>query len=326
MIHDVLLIRYRKKIEARMAAVVRTISPAALRTPIAHVVHAGGKRLRPLIAMLACEAAGGRADDALDAAVAIELLHTFTLVHDDIMDNAALRRGRATVHTRWDANTAILAGDTIAALAAESLARPNHSRTAAIARQYSRAFVDVCVGQALDKELEQANGATMPTYLRMIDMKTAALFSAAAAMGGITGTASGARVKALERFGRELGLAFQIRDDALDVGADPAKFGKDAGSDIREGKKTFLFVAARGAARGARDAALLKKYIARQGLRGADARRLCTLYVRCGALTRAEHAIDLHTGRALRAVQTLPASAARTRLEMLARAMTGRMY
>lgn len=317
---------YRARIEARLRAATRGIGPATLRAPMAHVVDAGGKRLRPLITMLACGAAGGTPLSALDASVAVELLHTFTLVHDDIMDNAGLRRGLATVHTKWDANTAILSGDTIAAVALESLARRGHPRTPAITQRFARAFVQVCEGQALDKELEIARTVTMPAYLEMIGLKTAAMFAMSAAVGGVIGSPSVERARALERFGWELGMAFQIRDDALDVGADLKKFGKDAGGDIREGKKTFLFVAGIDAAKTPADRALINKYISHQGLRGADVARLRDFYHRAGVMARAERAIDLHTKRALAALHTLPASVAQTRLEAMARALTGRTY
>ena len=312
-------------IETRLVKSVMTINPLSLQRPIAHVVEAGGKRLRPIIVLLACEAAGGKALDALDAAVSVELLHTFTLVHDDIMDNAALRRGRATVHTQWDSHTAILAGDTIAALAMQSLVKRGHPRMAGITTIFSKAFVDVCVGQAIDRELEHSKNVDMPSYLHMIDLKTAAMFSASAAIGGCIGSAVAKRTKALATFGRELGLAFQIRDDALDVTADPKHFGKDAGGDIREGKKAFLFVAARSIARTNNDRALLDKYAKNKGLHGSDVAKIFELYQR-GALQLAERAIAARTRKAITALHTLPLSAARGALEKLALSMTSRTY
>lgn len=316
---------YSRLIETRLTKSVLTIKPLSLQRPIAHVVEAGGKRLRPIIALLACEAAGGKAHDALDAAVAVELLHTFTLVHDDIMDNAALRRGRATVHTKWDSHTAILAGDTIAALAMQSMVKRSHSRMADITAIFSKAFVDVCVGQAVDRELEHSRTVDMPSYLKMIGLKTAAMFSASAAIGGCIGSGNAKRVRALTTFGRELGMAFQIRDDALDVAADPKHFGKDAGGDIREGKKAFLFVAARSVVRTKNDRALLNKYAKNKGLRGDDVTRVFELYHR-GALQLAERAIEARTKKAIGALHMLPLSAARATLEELAITMTSRTF
>jgi geranylgeranyl diphosphate synthase type II len=276
--------------------------------------------------MLACEAAGGSAVDALDAAVAMELLHTFTLVHDDIMDNASLRRGRATVHTRWDSNTAILAGDTIAALGSASLVRNDHPRSARIGRLYAEAFVDVCKGQALDKIFESRTRVSMHEYVNMIGLKTAALFSMAAAIGGTIASPNKKRTDALQRFGRELGLAFQIQDDALDIGADLKKFGKDHGSDIREGKKTFLYVAACDKSTSADAKALLRAYVVKRGLRGAQVTQLRALYLEGGALAAADTQIRARTRRAITALHTLPSSPARDVLTQLAFALTGRTY
>ncbi|HET7152431.1 MAG TPA: polyprenyl synthetase family protein, partial [Candidatus Kapabacteria bacterium] len=301
---------YQKKIDRVIATLMQGVSSRSLRTPISHVVDAGGKRIRPLITMLACESAGGNANDALNAAVAVELLHTFTLVHDDIMDNAALRRGLQTVHTKWDANVAILAGDTIAALAMQALADTRSPRLGLIEQFFAEAFVEVCDGQAMDKDLEAGTTADRKKYFTMIEKKTAAMVSMSAAVGGCIGSGDPQRINALARFGKLIGVAFQIRDDALDITADKKKFGKEMGSDIREGKKTYLLVTAATAARKAEHKVLIKKYISQKGLQGSDVNKMAAVYRDSGALALAEQEIHTITADALEAVDTLPASEA----------------
>jgi geranylgeranyl diphosphate synthase type II len=317
---------YQEKIDRDIAALTQEISSRSLRDPISHIVRAGGKRIRPLITMLACEAAGGKARDAIHAAVAVELLHTFTLVHDDIMDNAALRRGLQTVHTKWDANVAILAGDTIAALALESLARTRSPRARQLEEYFAEAFVEVCDGQAMDKDLEAGTTADRKKYFTMIEKKTAAMISASAAIGGAIGSADIRRVNALSRFGKLLGIAFQIRDDALDIVADKKKFGKEMGSDIREGKKSYLLVTAARTARKPEHKALIKKYISQKGLQGADINRMAALYIQTGATAHAEQEIHELTTNALGELDILPKSDAQKHLRAIAAMLTERTF
>jgi len=192
--------------------------------------------------MISCEAVGGNPADALHAAAAMELLHNFTLVHDDIMDHASLRRNRATVHERWDTNTAILAGDEMIALAYRTLLQTKSSRVRDIARVFTEAFVEVCEGQGIDKEFECRNAVTMNEYITMIKKKTARVISAAAEIGGYAGGGSAAQIRALRNYGEQIGIAFQMNDDLLDIMGDSATIGKSIGGDIAEGKKTFLLM------------------------------------------------------------------------------------
>jgi len=332
MTFDSVLKSHRKRIERGIIGLIRTIESPSLRNPIAHIVQAGGKRIRPIITLLACEAAGEQATEALHAAIAVELLHTFTLVHDDIMDNATMRRGLQTVHTKWDSNVAILAGDTIAALAALSLSRLHSSRLQRIQSLFAEAFVEVCNGQAMDKEMETRHArvktATMKEYFTMIEKKTAALFSMSAAIGGCIGSPVNRRIDALAKFGKEIGVAFQIRDDTLDIAADKHKFGKDSGGDIREGKKTFLYVtaAATRTKMSKADTSLIAKYATQKGLRGKDVPAMAELYIRSGAAADAEEEISKRTDRAIRQLDALPRSEAREHLKSVAMLLTARTF
>lgn len=212
--------------------------------PVKYVMSAGGKRIRPVIVLVACEACGGNWEDAIDAAVAVELLHNFTLVHDDIMDNASSRRGIETVHKKWDVNTAILAGDELIALSYKSLLRTKTGKIAEIARTFTNGIMEVCEGQAMDKEFEKKTDVTLDEYLLMIGRKTAAMLKMSAKLGAMIANGELEKVELLGHFGEAIGMAFQIQDDLLDVSSTEARFGKKIGGDIVERKKTYLYLKA----------------------------------------------------------------------------------
>jgi geranylgeranyl diphosphate synthase type II len=211
--------------------------PKTLYDPVRAALSSGGKHIRPLLTSLSA----GQALEAawLPAAVAVELLHAFTLVHDDIMDNAETRRGRPAIHIAYGMNAAILSGDVIVALATEALSRaPNAGEMLA---EFSAGFRAVCEGQALDKDFEERDDVSMEEYLAMIELKTARIFELAAALGAIAN--GGANLEILRRFAHEIGIAFQLQDDLLDLTGGES-FGKTIGGDILEGKRTALFVLA----------------------------------------------------------------------------------
>jgi geranylgeranyl diphosphate synthase type II len=212
--------------------------------PVRYILSNGGKRIRPVLLLLTCEAYGGIVNDALDSAIAIEILHNFTLVHDDIMDNASTRRGRDTIHKKWDVNTAILVGDELIGLSYRSLLKSNTPRIPEVVKTFTDGVIEVCEGQALDKEFELSNSITIKDYFVMIRKKTAELLKTSAVIGAIIGGADGHELKAVRSFAENIGLAFQIQDDLLDVTANESKFGKKIGGDIIEKKKTYLYLKA----------------------------------------------------------------------------------
>jgi len=228
-------------IEDRLSGLLGSGKPASLYEPMAYLVRAGGKRIRPLMLALSCGCAGGRIEDAIDAATAVELLHTFTLVHDDIMDHDDLRRGLPTVHRKWDDATAILAGDGLVTLAYLSLIKTK-KRLPEVLELFTAALLELCKGQALDKEFEARVEVSREEYLEMIDKKTGMLIRASCAIGGLIGSGDPARVKALEDFGRTLGRAFQIQDDLLDLESNESVSGKPRGSDLVARKKTSITI------------------------------------------------------------------------------------
>lgn len=216
--------------------------PAGLFDPIAYTMALGGKRLRPMMVLLACDTWSDQPEKAMNAAIGIELFHNFTLIHDDIMDDAPLRRGKETVYKKWDANTAILSGDAMFALATEYIARVQSDRTPDIIRLFAQTAREVCEGQQFDMDFETSENIGLCDYLEMIRLKTAVLLACSLETGALIGGAEPDEAKILYDFGIQLGLCFQIKDDYLDLFGDEQLFGKKTGGDIRARKKTYLFL------------------------------------------------------------------------------------
>ncbi|MBP8823916.1 MAG: polyprenyl synthetase family protein [Flavobacteriales bacterium] len=228
---------HQSLIEARIAKWAQELPKGNLYAPMAYLMGLPAKRVRPMLVLMACELFGGRAEDALDEALGIELFHNFTLMHDDIMDVAPLRRGQPTVHEKWNVDTAILSGDAMLVKAYQLLApRPD------VAAIFSRHALEVCEGQQLDMDFEQRADVTTAEYRAMIRLKTAVLLACALRVGAAIAGASREDGERLGAFGEHIGLAFQLRDDLLDAFGDPARTGKQQGGDLRAGKKTFLLI------------------------------------------------------------------------------------
>ncbi len=214
--------------------------PGSLVEPIAYFLQMPSKKIRPLLALSACECVGGKLSNALPAATAVELFHDFTLIHDDIMDQDELRRGYQTLHIKYDDSTAILVGDAMIGMAYQQLIQSPPASLTEVTRIFTDALVKVCEGQALDKEFEKRASVSVDEYLDMINKKTAWLIKIACSMGSICGGASPEQVSLLALFGECLGLGFQIKDDLLDFVADESMLGKQVGSDFRMDKKTYV--------------------------------------------------------------------------------------
>jgi len=317
---------YKSAVEKRLARSVNTHKPATLYEPIRYVLSTGGKRLRAVLTLLACEAIGGKASHALNAAIAIELLHNFTLVHDDVMDHADLRRGKPTVHAMWDQNVAILSGDELLAHAYRSLLLTRSPRIEQILAVYTDALVRVCEGQGFDKEFECRDDVTLSEYLDMIGKKTGRVISASLEIGALVGAGESSlcHVKALVRFGEHLGRAFQIQDDLLDVVGDGDEFGKRIGGDIVEGKKTFLLLAA--LQRASRPDRVILRSVTPNNPRTTGVRidLIREIYRRTGAIDEARSEVERHTRLANRALGTLSESRAKSMLAWLAQQLVKR--
>ncbi|WP_145861445.1 polyprenyl synthetase family protein [Pedobacter suwonensis] len=218
--------------------------PKQLYDPISYIINLGGKRVRPLLVLMATELFGTDANESVHAAMAIEIFHNFTLVHDDIMDNAPLRRGQATVHEKWSTNVAILSGDVMMVEANKNLAKVNPVFLKDSLDTFNSTAQGVCEGQQLDMEFEGRDDVSIAEYINMIRLKTAVLLGGALKLGAIIAGAPAKDADLIEQFGENIGIAFQLQDDILDVYADPEKFGKQVGGDIIANKKTFLLLKA----------------------------------------------------------------------------------
>lgn len=215
-----------------------------LNDPVKYILSIGGKRLRPVLALMACNLFSDQIDDAVIPATGLEVFHNFTLVHDDIMDHAPVRRNLPTVHSKWNLNQAVLSGDVMAFIANDCFLQTPQRFLPKVFKVFNKAAIEVCVGQQLDIDFEKAAIVSHEEYLRMIELKTAALLAASAKIGAIIGGAEERDSDILYEFGRNLGLAFQIQDDLLDIYGDSKVFGKIMGGDIISNKKTFMLVTA----------------------------------------------------------------------------------
>jgi geranylgeranyl diphosphate synthase type II len=230
--------------------------PDQLYEPISYILSMGGKRMRPALLLMACELFGGDVNSAIAPALAIEVFHNFTLMHDDIMDNAPLRRGKTTVHERWGKNAGILSGDVMLIKGYELMMQVDNRILRPILDIFNETATGVCEGQQLDMEFEQKNDVSIAEYIHMIRLKTAVVLGGALKIGAIIGGAAIKDAALLSTFGEQLGIAFQLQDDILDVYGDPEKFGKQVGGDIIANKKTFLLIKALELAKGEQAAEL----------------------------------------------------------------------
>ena len=217
-------------------------SPNNLYEPIEYAMHQGGKRIRPLLALMASELFSGDIEKAKPVAIAIEVLHNFTLLHDDIMDKSPLRRGKPTVYNKYDTNTAILSGDTMFAKAFTYLLKAEESQIHDLVETFTNASIEVCEGQAMDMCFEERDDVRIEEYIEMIRLKTGVLLATALKLGAITAKASKEDIDNLYSFGLNIGIAFQLQDDILDCWSNLEDFGKVTGTDIADNKKTFLYL------------------------------------------------------------------------------------
>ncbi len=218
--------------------------PAGLYEPVTYTLALGGKRMRPLLTLLGCSLFKDENEQAVDAAVALEVFHNFTLLHDDIMDNAPLRRGKPTVWKKWGSNTATLSGDVMLIMAYDLLSGYEHAVLKKILPVFNDAAIKVCEGQQMDMNFETTEIVSISDYLHMIELKTAVVLGAALQLGAIIAGTKEEDAQNLYEFGRKTGIAFQLQDDILDVFGDAEKFGKQVGGDIVSNKKTFLLLKA----------------------------------------------------------------------------------
>ena len=315
--------QYGSFIDEHLSTFIKRTIPRSLYEPANYILEAGGKRIRPVLVLCACEAVGGNKEDAIHAAAGLEILHNFTLVHDDIMDNAAARRGRPTVHTKWDSNVAILAGDVLLGLAYRALLMSKTDSIHELSSIFTEGVIEVCEGQAYDKEFETRKRVSLDEYLLMIRKKTGTMVSVAMEVGAILGSGSPTERAALKQYGELVGEAFQVQDDLLDVVADEKQFGKTIGGDIVEGKKTFLLITALQRARG-EEKRVLQKLVQEGGVAKGKVNRVRQIFLSTGAVEAAEIQIANDIAKAKEQLKVLNDSESTHMLSWFADMLLGR--
>lgn len=287
--------------------------PESLYEPISYSLESGGKRIRPLLTMMACNIYSEDVSYALPCAAAIEVFHNFTLLHDDIMDNAAVRRGRPSVQRRWGENAAILSGDTMMIYAYRLLEGASPNILPRVLGIFNDTSLRVCEGQQYDMDFEVLENVSIDDYLKMISLKTAVLMAGATLIGAVCGGSDREDDDLLHTFALELGMAFQIRDDILDSYGDPGKLGKNTGGDILEGKKTYLTITALQDADEDTRERLSGLLHSREIISEQKISEVLSIYGALGVRAKAEKAVEEYTGKAIAALDSLSAPAARTK-------------
>ncbi len=318
--------RYVSLIEGEIKELKFPETPKSLYEPQSYILSNAGKRVRPILTMLGCGICGEEIQKSLPAALAVELLHNFTLIHDDIMDQAGSRRGEPTVHVKWDLPAAILSGDSMFVRAFAELHRLPDKTDFRWAHQVLVDGINkVCEGQALDMEFEDRAEVTTEEYMEMISGKTAALTSVALQLGGIVANASGSAVEKLGLIGNSLGIAFQIQDDYLDLYADQEKFGKKRGGDIFEGKKTFLMVTTLDRC-GSEEKEWLIRTLQHRPLSEKSVKKIIELYKKVDAGSSAEKIMEHHYQKAIQTLETFDESNYKEDLGKLIKFLKNREY
>ncbi len=303
--------------------VSRGLEPEILARATRHLLEAGGKRLRPCLALTACEAVEGKAEDALEAAAALELLHNFTLIHDDIMDQDEFRRNVKTVHMLLGVPVAVIAGDALFAKVFEAMAANakrlglEGARVVELFDTVSKASFEICQGQVLDMLFEGRADVGEAEYMRMVSGKTGALLEASMKVGALLGKGEPEQVRALAEYGRLIGLAFQMRDDVLGVAGEQEKFGKPIGSDVREGKQTLIVVRALATAP-QEDKSTLLRALGKRDASEAELKTAIDVLKRAGAIDYVTERARELIAQAKSKLKALPESRAREILSELA--------
>ena len=297
--------------------------PKGLYEPIGYTLASGGKRIRPTLAMIASSLFGGKEEEVLPAALALEVFHNFTLLHDDVMDRAEVRRGRPTVHVKWNDNTAILSGDQMLIEAYKLLSHVPTDKLPQVLQWFNAMATGICEGQQYDVDFEQKDEVSIAEYMKMIELKTSVLLAYALKIGGYIAGANPAQLESLYQFGLHIGLSFQIQDDILDVYGNPETFGKAIGGDICCNKKTFLLLTAFEKA-DPQSKAELQQWLAISNRNQEKIAAITAIYDHLGVRAAGETAMEEHTTLALAQLDTLPQNEATAQLRSLAERLAAR--
>ncbi|AJA68810.1 polyprenyl synthetase family protein [Myroides odoratimimus] len=293
------IVKYKEQISEFIDSISLSGTPKELYEPISYILSLGGKQIRPVLTLMAADVFGIDPKKAIHAATAIELFHNFSLMHDDIMDDAPLRRGHQTVHEKWNTNTAILSGDAMLILAYQYFENYESDTFRDLAKLFSKTAIEVCEGQQWDICFENRNDVSIPEYIQMIKFKTAVLVGAALKMGAIVARSSQKNAEDIYDFGINLGIAFQLQDDYLDAFGDAATFGKQVGGDILENKKTFLYLKGVMNANESQREELVNYFSSTEQNAEEKVTRVKELFIETGSASDSKNLIEEYTIKAL---------------------------
>ncbi|ALJ05289.1 polyprenyl synthetase [Pseudalgibacter alginicilyticus] len=297
--------KYQKEFVDYLEKYATVKEPKNLYKPIVYILNLGGKRLRPVLTLMTADIFGCDYKKALNTALSVEVFHNFSLVHDDIMDDAPLRRGKETVHEKWDVNTGILSGDAMLIMAYQLFENYESDVFQSLAKLFSKTALEVCEGQQYDVDFEIRNKVTIAEYLKMIEYKTAVLVGAAMQMGAIVAKATESDQKNIYEFGKNLGIAFQLQDDYLDAFGNPETFGKQVGGDIIENKKTYLYIKAMEFSVEADQLQLYDLYTSESYDNEAKVNQVKQIFETSGALEATKNEIENYTKKAFSVLESL---------------------
>jgi geranylgeranyl diphosphate synthase type II len=300
---------YQEIISSHFNSLILEKDPKNLYEPIRYILSLGGKRLRPVLTLMSAEVFDCDCQNALAAATAVEVFHNFSLIHDDIMDDAPLRRGNETVHEKWNINTGILSGDAMLILAYQYFEAYEPSTFRELAKLFSKTALEVCEGQQYDIDFVTRDDVTIPEYLKMIEFKTAVLVGAAMKMGAIVANTSEENANAIYEFGLNLGIAFQLQDDYLDAFGNPKTFGKQVGGDIIENKKTYLYLKAIEFANDDDKEQLLHLFSIQPNENSDKINSVKEIFNQTGASEATKNAIENYTLKAFKTIEIMNISA-----------------
>lgn len=312
-----------KKIDDRLSLLLEKHEPKSLYEPCSYILQSGGKHLRAYLVLLSTKAVGGKFAQSYNAALSVEILHNFTLVHDDIMDSAEKRRGRDTLHIKYDISTAILAGDSLIAVAYKNLLKDCVINTTQILNTFNESVIEICEGQSLDKEFEVRSDVAIDEYKNMIYKKTSALIQMCCSIGAQLGNGTKKDIKSLENYGKNLGMAFQLKDDLLDIIGDVKDFGKNVGGDLVEGKKTFLFLKALELSTDD-DKSNLLKVVKNKGIKKNEIIKYKKIYGKLNVLEITNNEINKYTNLAIKSINNLENTEVKENLIWLANYLINR--
>lgn len=316
---------YFDLIQNKLFEIAENTKPNSMKEPFVYLIENGGKRLRPILTMLSAGAVNGNPLDAINSGVSLEIMHNFTLVHDDIMDSSPLRRGKETIHTKWDNSVAILLGDLMLGIALQLLMQDaKHQNFINLQEVFNDSLVVVCEGQALDVEYNIKQDINVDDYLDMISKKTGNLIKASVLMGCYIGNANDKEIKLLEEFSYSLGLAFQIQDDYLDLTSDDT--GKIIGQDIVEGKKTFMIIRSKELAESKEDKELINKFYQNNGLQRDEIQNMLNLITKLGVLDEAKDKFESYYQNAYDSINKLEQNEYTTMIKELVKLTKNRKF